>query len=546
MWFKYPYTSYSELNLDWFLEQFKKLKEEWDTTSGEWDQMQLDFQTLEGTVQTFTTFVTQYFDNLDVQQEINNKLNQMALDGTLADLLAPLVDDKLPGVVDDKLGAVVTDQLPGVVTDQLPSVVEDQIGDAVAAPAATATTDWLTANVNPVGSAVTIDSSLTVAGSAADAKVVGDKFSDIEDSIEDIAPPVSETITSEFNQNNCTYIGNYIIDSEGDISANAQYYMYRFDMPYAGRWYMNNLGYSSYGICGVYHGEPSTSTFDSVIGRKKGTTTTDWNFNLSAGDVILVSVNLIDIISFRMFVEHSNTILPTLFMHDMKIAWFGDSISQLRKLPERTAEHIGCTVYNVSFAGAPLTHGNPTLYEGTSVMSLVSQIISGDFTDLNDALDAQEAQGIDVTQKRINAATLAGLNFNTDVTDIVIMAGTNDLQNDYAIPGSDMTGFKTNVQSIITSLNVNFPQIRIYFISDPYRGDITPATPDTKGHSLVDINDAISEVCNANDIPFFDLYSVCGINSNTQGYYLEADKLHQTEAGDIALAKINAKYLMSN
>ena len=173
MWFKYPYTNFSELNLDWFLEQFKKLKDEWDTTSGEWDQMQLDFQTLEGTVQTFTTFVTNYFENLDVQQEINNKLDQMALDGTLADLLAPLVDDKLPGVVDDKLGAVVTDQLPGVVTDQLPGVVADQIDDAVAIPAADATTDWLAANVNPVGSAVTIDNTLTITGSAADAAITG-------------------------------------------------------------------------------------------------------------------------------------------------------------------------------------------------------------------------------------------------------------------------------------------------------------------------------------------------------------------------------------
>ena len=68
MYNKYPYTDFSELNLDWFLEEFKKLKEDWETTSGQWDQMQLNFQTLEGTVQTFTTFVENYFENLDVQQ----------------------------------------------------------------------------------------------------------------------------------------------------------------------------------------------------------------------------------------------------------------------------------------------------------------------------------------------------------------------------------------------------------------------------------------------------------------------------------------------
>lgn len=82
---KYPYTDFHEMNLDWFLEEFKKVMDEWV-------QMKEDFHTLEGTVQTFTDFVTNYFNNLDVQQEINNKLDQMALDGTLSALIQPLFD----------------------------------------------------------------------------------------------------------------------------------------------------------------------------------------------------------------------------------------------------------------------------------------------------------------------------------------------------------------------------------------------------------------------------------------------------------------------
>ena len=141
---KYPYTDFHELNLDWFLRQFKELKNNWDamladntefknTMLQNFGDLQHNFDTLEGTVQTFTLFVTNYFDNLNVQTEINNKLNEMAADGTLGALLEPFVNSAVPGAV----------------------------------------TAWLDANVDPVGSAVMIDQTLTIKGDAADAKVVG-------------------------------------------------------------------------------------------------------------------------------------------------------------------------------------------------------------------------------------------------------------------------------------------------------------------------------------------------------------------------------------
>ena len=84
---KYPYTDFHELNLDWFLEEFKKVTDKVDT--------------LEVTVQQFTEFVTNYFDNLDVQQEINNKLDQMVADGTMAALLQPFFNE-LSERIDDQ------------------------------------------------------------------------------------------------------------------------------------------------------------------------------------------------------------------------------------------------------------------------------------------------------------------------------------------------------------------------------------------------------------------------------------------------------------
>ena len=115
-------------------------------------------------------YIDNYFDNLDVQQEINNKLDVMAESGALSTLLAPIVGTQIGGVVADQIGTTVANQIGGTVADQIDAVVADQI----AVPTATATASWLNAHVDPVGSAVIVDNTLTISGAAADAKTTGD------------------------------------------------------------------------------------------------------------------------------------------------------------------------------------------------------------------------------------------------------------------------------------------------------------------------------------------------------------------------------------
>lgn len=111
--FKYPYTDTSVLNLDWFLEQFKELLESWDAQKVDYEQFKEDltteFNTLSGkfddldeAFQALKSYVENYFENLDVQQEINNKLDEMVEDGTLKALLQPMFDE----VVADQNGRI--------------------------------------------------------------------------------------------------------------------------------------------------------------------------------------------------------------------------------------------------------------------------------------------------------------------------------------------------------------------------------------------------------------------------------------------------------
>lgn len=116
----FPYTNFHELNLTWFLDTFRELLTEWE-------EQKQEFADLKEAWEAMRTWITEYFDNLDVQEEINNKLDEMARSGALSILLEPYI----------------------------PSLV----------------TDWLNANIEPTSPPV--DKTFTIEGAAADSEAVG-------------------------------------------------------------------------------------------------------------------------------------------------------------------------------------------------------------------------------------------------------------------------------------------------------------------------------------------------------------------------------------
>ena len=156
---RYPYTDMHEMNLDWILLKVKEMIGEWDTTKNAWNELH--------------EFVDTYFENLDVQQEINNKLDEMAQGGELLDLMKPYVDEKLPLAVADQIADVVALQIGAVVAAQLSDVVADQLPAIAASAAAAEVGDWLTAHIDP-DTGYVIDDTLTTVNAAADAKATGD------------------------------------------------------------------------------------------------------------------------------------------------------------------------------------------------------------------------------------------------------------------------------------------------------------------------------------------------------------------------------------
>lgn len=124
-----------------------------------------DVETLHGDVvnlhkayEELQGYVNDYFSSLDVQEEINNKLNQMATDGTLLTIISPTISSE--------------------------------------------TEKWLRNNITTTSPV--IDKSLTISGAGADAKIVGDLGLISSD----------ENITdTSFDLNNCVPNRIYLISS---------------------------------------------------------------------------------------------------------------------------------------------------------------------------------------------------------------------------------------------------------------------------------------------------------------------------------------------
>lgn len=115
---QFPYTNFHEMNLDWLLQEWLKLSHDFTTISEAFTDLQ--------------TFVNNYFDNLDLQEEVNNKLNQMFAEGQLTDVLLQAIS-VYEGQFEQELNAMSSRidaiaQLPAGSTSGDAELIDARIG----------------------------------------------------------------------------------------------------------------------------------------------------------------------------------------------------------------------------------------------------------------------------------------------------------------------------------------------------------------------------------------------------------------------------------
>ena len=140
-----------------------------------------DVATAEGNIESMLAayenlqyYVNHWFDTVDLTNECYDALNRMAENGELDALIEPFVAERIDDVVAEQIGGAVSGQIDDVVAEQIGPVVETKVTE----PTVTAVETWLNENVDPVGSAVVVDKSLSVSGAAADAEITGESVED--------------------------------------------------------------------------------------------------------------------------------------------------------------------------------------------------------------------------------------------------------------------------------------------------------------------------------------------------------------------------------
>lgn len=128
------------------------------------------------------TWVNTWFDELDVQQEINNKLQSMYEEGTLANAIAQ--SNTIPPAVAQYLNSAKgVKNLSDVTAKKIEEMAASGALGTVINDTGTVqstTTNWLHQNVTPVGSVVMVDKSLSIEGAAADAEATGKSVNSIK------------------------------------------------------------------------------------------------------------------------------------------------------------------------------------------------------------------------------------------------------------------------------------------------------------------------------------------------------------------------------
>ena len=446
-------------------------------------------------------YVNDYFSTLDVQEEINSKLDIMAENGELTKLIAPL--------------------LPNLIAD------------------------WLSKNITPT--TPVIDKTLTISGAGADAKIVGDKFNSalLSFNIYDGTTPLSELKpgwypvinstpktnlppdsvfglliayphTNGVTNNYFVYLDastktNYIKVDENNWTTLSNYIntetMFNSNLTYNGVAKLSTLKNGWYPVVNITGSNLPVTTGVGLLMVYKNAFSSSNNFYFFYN--ISTKTNYIKVD------ENNWTTLSNYISNKFNgetIITYGDSITHANNWQQHLKRELHCTTENYGIDGSK---------------------ISGDATT--------------------SMCNIARINKLPDLSFLIIMGGMNDWAQNVVIDGdeNDVTNFTGGCHAMFKNIINKYPSACIYCVgtSFGYMGSFTEKTKNNIGLTTLDYSKKLCEIASMYGIPSISAYENMGVCDINKTLFLKNDGdiyIHPNNEGAKRLANVIINLLTDN
>lgn len=214
----------------------------------------------------------------------------------------------------------------------------------------------------------------------------------------------------------------------------------------------------------------------------------------------------------------------------------------LNTLQKYTSSDIGTLKVGV-IGDSILTGHNPT--GGTPITTYVNLLADRFGTVINYAMsDTFLAETTAGTTTKPEPIVNRYATMSNDLDIVIIHACSNDwyFNTPIGVAGdTEKTTYYGAVENLINGLTTKYVNKEIFFVTSLPRysvlGDGTVYTAESlnlSGHTLVDYNNVIKELCARHTIPVIDIYSECGmdiVNSQAQREYYTVNGLHLSNQG---------------
>ena len=520
------------------------------------DKQNSNIVLLETNFATLYNFTKNYFDNLDVQEEINNKLDKMAEDGSLSALIKPFFDEykkEIDGIVNTQNGKI--------------SVLENRMDSFSSLPSGSTTGDAELTDIRTPAVGFNLNKKYDNAGNAVRGQIDSVKdlaengefllFNNIKNSSSAKKIEISDVTAESYNLNwNGTVLQGTL---KSDVVTKKPILLNDY----------------------IFYCSFQRGTSPNVVIAYNSDLNTGLSINLTNGICIKYDWNNTTYTAFKTYTI-SKTIAGNvkifIYYNGKNYKFLDEDLSEICTIPaldltgyqscvgwEAGGSFVANNLYfysihydmNTKFLN--LLNGKTINFIGDSITNLGSgnngwqHLIE---KDINIKAINYGISGTCMTAKTTDDNTAMCIRYkDMDVNEIVFcLAGINDYGTNKPLGEKnstsvlDFTGaLRTFIEGVYSKFLVasNLYQFRLFFASPYNVKHYFNSDTNDLGLTQLDYVNRAEEICAEYGIPFLNLYKQSGFNTINEEFLLY-DKLHPSAAGHIMLAKIIEMFICTN